>query len=136
MIKHRIVIDGIDKTGKDLLLQYVTRLSNHKYVIQARGIMSQIAYCKIYNRPYTYDLSIYQNDIIFYLTADDEDLKIRFSVTNEPKIDVDFHKHHFDDTMTELRKAGIIVEEINTSHMTPYDTAKYILNYMEELENV
>ena len=136
MVKHRIVIDGIDKTGKDLLVNYITRLSNHKYVIQARGILSQIAYCKIYNRSHTYDLSIYDHDVIFYLTADNEDLAIRFSVTNEPKIDVNFHKRQFEDAANELSVAGIRIEKINTSHMTPYDTAKYILNYMEELENV
>ena len=50
MIHINIQIDGIDKTGKDLILQYVTRLSNHKYVIQSRGLISQIAYSKIYNR--------------------------------------------------------------------------------------
>lgn len=136
MIKNRIVIDGIDKTGKDLLLQYITRLSNHKFVIQARGILSQVAYSKLYGRNYVYDLSLYRNDIIFYLTAENEDLNVRFSVNNEPKIDLDQNKQIFDEAAKELTDAGIKVIKINTSVSTPYETAKYIIKVMEDLGNV
>lgn len=136
MIKNRIVIDGIDKTGKDLLLQYITRLSNHKYVIQARGLLSQVAYSKIFERDYTYDLDIYKHDIIFYLTAENDDLNVRFSINNEPKIDIDYHKKVFDEAADVLMNAGIKVIKINTSISTPYETAKYIIKIMEELNNV
>ena len=85
MIRTRVQIDGVDKTGKDMLVQYITRMSNHKYVIQARGIVSQIAYSKIYGRNYEYDLRNYENDVInagkiankiYVLTNTQDDLEI------------------------------------------------------------
>lgn len=136
MIKNRITIDGVDKTGKDLLVKYIVHLSNHKYVIQARGIISQIAYSEIYGRPYKYDLNAYKNDVIFYLTAEDEDLKIRHKITNEPKIDLERDKKVFDKTAKYLYKNGIKVIKVDTTHYTPYENAKLIIEYLEELGNV
>ena len=135
MIKYRISIDGVDKTGKDLLLQYVVRMSNHKFVIQARGILTQISYSKIYQRPYEYDLEPYKNEVIFYLTGDIEDLKVRHKVTNEPKIDLERDMKVFDETAQMLEEKGIKVIRLDTSHSTPYENAKKIIEYMNSLED-
>lgn len=136
MIKNRITIDGVDKTGKDLLLQYVVRLSNHKYVIQARGILTQIAYSKIYGRPYEYDLKPYRGDIIFYLTGDLEDLQVRHKITNEPKIDIERDMKVFEETAHKLADNGITVVKVDTTHNTPYENAKAIIKYLEDKGNV
>ena len=136
MIKNRITIDGVDKTGKDLLLQYVVRLSNHKYVIQARGILTQIAYSKIYGRPYKYDLKLYKEDIIFYLTGDLEDLQVRHKITNEPKIDIERDMKVFDETAHKLADNGITVVKVDTTHNTQYENAKAIIKYLENKDNI
>ena len=73
-----IEIDGTDKTGKDTLLQYLCYLSDYKYSINSRGILSQLVYTKKYNRDYNFDLSNFnKNKIIIWLYANEEDLKIR-----------------------------------------------------------
>lgn len=133
-VNYRITIDGVDKTGKDLLLQYVVRLSNHRFVIQARGLLSQLAYSKIYERDYSYDLTQYKNDVIFYLKGNLEDLTIRHKITNEPKIDIENDIKIFDDTAKYLRDNGIIVIELDTSEHTPYQNAKKIIETIDSLE--
>lgn len=132
MINRRITVDGVDKTGKDLLVKYIVQLSNHKYVIQARGIISQIAYSKIYGRNYEYDLEPYKNDIIIYLVGDLEDLKIRHKITNEPKIDIERDIEIFNQTAKDLHHKGLTILRVNTSKFTPYEIAKNIVKYLEE----
>lgn len=134
MIRTRVQIDGVDKTGKDMLVQYITRMSNHKYVIQARGIVSQIAYSKIYGRNYEYDLRNYENDVIVLLTGDIEDLKIRHKITNEPKIDIERDLKVFGEVAEDLSKRGITVYQANTSHLTPYEVAQKVIEAVEKKE--
>ena len=134
MISKRITIEGVDKTGKDLLVQYIVRMSNHKYVIQSRGIMSQMAYTQIYNRNYEYDLAPYKHDVIFYLKGDIDDLAIRHKITGEPPINIQKDMAVFDDVAVLLRNNGIDVIELDTSSATPYQNAKKILKYMEQYE--
>lgn len=133
MIHINIQIDGIDKTGKDLILQYVTRLSNHKYVIQSRGLISQIAYSKIYNRNYEYRLDNYKDTLFIYLYANEEDLKIRHTITNEPKIDIKSDLDVFNSIVNSINNI-LDIHSYNTSEMTPYAIAKCIINLAEEKE--
>ena len=37
-----IVIEGVDKTGKDTLLKYIDMIGNHRYAIYTRGNISNI----------------------------------------------------------------------------------------------
>lgn len=134
MIRTRVQIDGVDKTGKDMLVKYITRMSNHKYVIQARGLVSQIAYSKIYGRNYEYDLRDYKNDVIILLTGDIEDLKIRHKITNEPKIDIERDLKVFGEVAEDLSKKGLTVYQANTSHLTPYEVAQKVIEAVEKKE--
>ena len=134
MIRTRVQIDGVDKTGKDMLVKYITRMSNHKYVIQARGIVSQIAYSKIYGRKYDYDLRNYENDVIVLLTGDIEDLEIRHKITNEPKIDIERDLKVFGEVAEDLCRKGLTVYQANTSHLTPYELAKMVIKAVEKKE--
>ena len=52
MKMYNIYLDGIDKCGKGSILPYIGPLSNYKYICNVRGVISQIAYSKLYNRPY------------------------------------------------------------------------------------
>ena len=76
-----IILEGVDKTGKDTLVQYIDKVCNHKYAVYQRGNISNNAYAKIFNRQ-TYNYNMSHNVLYVLLTADIEDLKIRFKITN------------------------------------------------------
>ena len=132
----RIEIEGVDKTGKDLIAGYIDRLSNRRYVVNARGLLSMMVYSDIYNRGYNYEneLKDNKNTLVVYLTAEKEDLEIRHKLSNEPKIDIERDLKVFEDYAEVFEKAGITVLKCNTSHMTPYNVAKFVLSYIKSEE--
>ena len=126
---YNIEIDGIDKTGKDTLCQYLYRMSNKQYSIKVRGIISLIAYSKLFHRNVEYDLSsINKNTIYVVLTANEEDWKIRCKITNEQSIDFTKHVNAFNDALVQLSDKGFNVLVFDTSTMTPYQIAKEIIS--------
>ena len=133
---NRIEIDGIDKTGKDLLCGYIDRLSNRRYVVHSRGLLSMIAYNQIYNRGYDYSQEIENNKdtLIIMLTAELEDLEVRHKLSNEPKIDIERDRIVFNNLAWELKDKGLQVLVYNTSNKTPYNIAKEVLQYLKEMK--
>lgn len=127
-----LTIDGADRTGKNTIHRYIAELSNHKYVITDRGILTQIVYSYKYQRGYDYDLDLYKNNIIIYLTADERDLEIRSKITNEPEFDIKKDLQLFNDFKNFLISKGFIVLQYNTSVMTPYQIAMAVVT---ELSN-
>lgn len=125
-----IEIEGIDKTGKDLVKAYITLLSDYKYIVQSRGLLSNMVYAEKYGRDYDYSL-IYR-PIIVYLDVDEEDRRVRCVLTNEPNIDADADKRLFNKYKTKLRKSGITIYEFNTTHQTPYQIATQVLELIEK----
>ena len=103
---YSICIDGIDKTGKDTLLGFIDRLSNHKYIINVRGMLSQIAYSDLYKRDFNYDLSTQQHILNVLLTADKEDWEVRCKLTREPAINYEDNCEVFEEAYTALHRAG------------------------------
>ena len=97
MTVYNIVLDGIDKTGKDTIRQYIFYLQNAKYICTTRGYMSMVVYSKIFNRDYEYDIENQKNTLNVLLTADKADWEIRCKITNEPKIDYDLHTKEFNE---------------------------------------
>ena len=128
----RIEIEGVDKTGKDLLAGYIDRLSNRRYVVNARGLLSMMVYSDIYNRNYDYqkELEDNKNTLVVYLKADIEDLQIRHKLSNEPKIDIERDMKVFDDYVEVFLEKGIRVLTFDTSKETPYSIAKAVLEYI------
>lgn len=129
MINVNIQIDGVDKTGKDLISTYVAYLSNHKYVVYPRGLISQEAYSNIYERDYEYDINDYKNTVFIYLFAEVEDLKVRHKMTHEPKIDIERDLQMFNKV---AKKYASKVYSFNTSEMTAYHIAKCIIEIAEK----
>lgn len=127
-----IIIEGVDKTGKDILRYYLDKIGNHKYAVYERGCLSNIAYTKIYNRPNNYKYVFNDNVLYILLTADLEDLKIRFKYTNEPNIDIEKNQIIFKETFYEILKNKKTLE-FNTSVKTPYIIAKEIIEYITNL---
>ena len=126
-----IILEGVDKTGKDTLVQYIDKVCNHKYAVYQRGNISNNAYAKIFNRQ-TYNYSMSHNALYVLLTADVEDLKIRFKITNEPNIDIKTHLEVFEDTFTKMTK-GCYTAKYNTSELTPYKIAKTIVDLVDNI---
>jgi len=125
-----VEIEGIDKTGKDLVKAYITLLSDYKYIVQSRGLLSNMVYAEKYGRDYDYSL-IYR-PIIVYLDVDEEDRRVRCILTNEPNIDAEADKRLFNKYKTKLRKSGITIYEFNTTHQTPYQIATQVLELIEK----
>lgn len=124
---EQLCIDGIDKVGKELIRNYVNILGKYYYVLNDRGLISNIAYAKLYNRNYVYDLANYKDILFVCLTVDKEDWQVRCKLTNEPKIDYEKNVEVYQETINYLRNNGIKIVEYNTSEMTPYCIAKRII---------
>lgn len=129
-----ITIDGVDRTGKNMLHSYLGLVCNNKYVITDRGILTQIAYNEKFNRHYKYNINNYKNNIIVYLYADVNDLNIRCKLTNEPKFDIEGDLKLFNEKLLELEKSGFIIFRYNTSKMTPYSIAVDLKRKLAKLD--
>ena len=125
-----IEIEGIDKTGKDLVKAYITLLSDYKYIVQSRGLLSNMVYAEKYGRDYDY--SLMYRPIVVYLDVDEEDRRVRCVLTNEPNINADADKRLFNKYKTKLRESGITIYEFNTTHQTPYQIATQVLELIEK----
>ena len=80
-----IELDGIDKCGKDSVRPYVFYLEPGKYLCRARGLISQIAYAKLYKRNIEWDGTDYAKNTLFVLLeVNKHDWEIRCKLTNEP----------------------------------------------------
>lgn len=136
LVYDTITLEGIDKTGKNLICDYISAL-DRKYILANRGLASYQAYNIIYGRPITeYNVSAHKHSVIVYLTVDKEDWKIRCGVTKEPAIDFEYHSKIFLKTIDNLWKAGFHVIKINTSEDTPYEAAKKILKEVDALNEI
>ena len=127
-----IYLEGIDKSGKDLIAKYVNKLSNYKYIVNSRGILSQIAYSILYNRGEQYDIEYEKNNLYVYLQVDKEDWEIRCKLSNEPEIDYKKNIESFDIAIN-LTKDKLNILYYDTSLLTPYEIAKKIIYKIEQL---
>ena len=93
-----IILEGIDKTGKDTIQQYIYRLKKGRYAVYNRGNISNAAYDKIFNRNEYIERDLPNNFLYILLTVDPDDLKIRFEINNEPEIDREYHAKVFYET--------------------------------------
>ena len=137
-----IILEGIDRCGKGSLHKYLERLGNFKYIIDDRGILTQLVYNEKFNRGVEYNLDEYKKDLIIYLYADPKDLEIRFKMTNEPSLYKDLSIIEginkdlkiYDKYVNILNDEGYIIYSFNTTNMTPYNVAKSIIHILEVME--
>lgn len=135
----QIDIEGIDKTSKDTLRRYIDIVCGHKYEIFDRGILSDVAYDKIFkrkHREYRFSDALLDERTWIYLLADEEDWNIRCLITNEPKISYSEHLAAFDETVEDFKKKGARIWTYNTSEMTPIMIARDVVKRMAELNNL
>ena len=130
-----IILEGIDKTGKDTIQQYIYRLKKGRYAVYNRGNISNAAYDKIFNRNEYIDRDLPNNFLYILLTVDPEDLKIRFEINNEPEIDREYHAKVFYETFYRLTE-GHYRLEFNTSELTAYNIAKQVIEYCDNINGL
>ena len=137
-----IELDGIDKCGKDSTRPYVFYLEPGKYLCRARGLISQIAYAKLYKRDIEWDGTDYAKNTLFVLLeVDKHDWEIRCKLTNEPNMEFTYEEmtHAFRLALYELKEHFNVPENqilvFNTSDYTPYTIADKIKTHLERLNN-
>lgn len=124
-----IILEGVDRTGKDSIRHEIVKQSNGKIVVMCRSYISQIVYSRIYNRNINeqeyYDLIEKTKDIgyeYYILTADYKVLLERFKATNEQMIDIKRDLIAFEKIAKELN-----IKLIDTSIKMPSELAKEII---------
>lgn len=137
-----IELDGIDKCGKDSVRPYVFYLEPGKYLCRARGLISQIAYAKLYKRDILWDAEDYAKSTLFVLLeVDKKDWEIRCKLTNEPNTGFTYEEmiQAFRLALYELKERFNVPENhilvFNTSEYTPYAIADEIKTHLEYLNN-
>ena len=137
-----IELDGIDKCGKDSVRPYIFYLEPGKYLCRARGLISQIAYAKLYKRDIEWDGTDYAKNTLFVLLeVDKHDWEIRCKLTNEPNMEFTYEEmtHAFRLALYELKEHFNVPENqilvFNTSDYTPYTIADKIKTHLERLNN-
>lgn len=135
-----IELDGIDKCGKDSVRPYVFYLEPGKYLCRARGLISQIAYAKLYKRNIDWDAITYAKNTLFVLLkVDKQDWEIRCKLTNEPNTGFTYEEMSiafFRATLELQKRFNVTSEQImqfNTSNMPPYYIAKCICDRLKSL---
>jgi len=130
-----VCVEGIDKSGKGLVAEYIKRLSNHKYTVFDRGVVSEITYSRMFNRNQEFDLEPYKRFLFVHLKVEKDDWKIRCKVNNEPDIDFDSNSNEFNKTIQWFKDNSFYVTEYNTSKKTPWQIAKNVIETLETFNN-
>lgn len=128
---YTVVIDGIDKSGKDTIAKYVWQLDKTLNVI-VRGWPSLVVYAKKFNRQCKYELP-YKNALYVYCFVDYEDWKIRCEIHNEKKIEYSEDLYAFNNAFDILLKNNYKIMYANTTSDTAFNIAKEIVNTIHSL---
>lgn len=138
-----IEFDGIDKCGKDTVKSQIWYFAPGMYLPRARGLISQLAYAKLYKRDVNYDIErgYVMNTLFVLLEVDKQDWEIRCKLTNEPNTDFTYEEmtKAFRLALYEVKERFNVPENqilvFNTSVNTPYAIAKKITTHLEYLNN-
>lgn len=128
---YTVILDGIDKCGKDTIAKYIWQLDNRLNVI-VRAWPSLYAYNKKFGRNTDYALP-YKDAVYVHLKVDYDDWLIRCKLANEPKINYYEDIEYFAEAFSILRNNDYITFTYYTSDDTAYTIAKAIVANMQRL---
>jgi len=136
---YTVILEGIDKTGKDQLARYIDQICGHKYCLPRRGIVSNIAYAKLFGREIPeYELRQHDHELYVLLRASDrDDWKLRCTLSGETPINYTENCDAFESTwkwFKENRDPKLCLE-FDTSLETPITIARKISDYLDNLNN-
>lgn len=137
---HTVVIEGIDKTGKDTLARYIDHLCGHWLCLPRRGIVSNLAYATLYGRDPlpVYPLDQHDTEVYVYLRCTSkDDWEMRCKLTNEPPIDYEKNVAAFEITWNNFkrRRRAELSLEFDTSKMTVIQIAEAVVAHLEKLNS-
>lgn len=127
-----IEIEGMDKTGKNTLAEYLGLMANYAYTINVRGILTQLVYNDKFGRNNTYALP-YRPFIVF-LDVDNVDHAVRCVAAGEPKININKDRDVYYKYIKKFKELSITVLTYNTSEMTPYMIAKDVIEQLSKID--
>lgn len=135
-----VVIEGVDRVGKNSIGSYIDRLSNRLLPIGNRNVLSTIVYAKKYGRDIDPDylecmINNYKNSgtLTILLIADVNDLKLRGEITGEQDVDYNMDQQMFmEEASMLLSDYNISLLMYNTTVLTPYKIATDIVKYVKE----
>lgn len=130
-----IILDGVDKTGKDTIQNKLIKVSNGKIMVINRAFISQIVYNRIYNRNIN-ESFFFEKAKQFYnlgvkfivLTASEQELIQRFIKHDEKDLkinDIKLHLKIFNEVIEEF-KNNIEILILDTSKNSIDDIIKLI----------
>lgn len=128
---YTIVLDGIDKSGKDTIAKFIWNLDKRLNVF-VRGWPSLVVYAEKFNRNCSYELP-YKNAIYVRCDVDKIDWLIRCKMTNEQDINYEYDSNLFNKAFYTLLNNNYYVLHFNTSKLTPYDIATQIVQFIKNL---
>lgn len=130
---YTVILDGIDKSGKDTIAKYIWRFDKRLNVF-VRGWPSLVVYAKKFSRDCIYELP-YNKALYVHCLVKKDDWKIRCEIENEDisKIFYEEDSRMFKDAFIKLQQNGYKVLSVNTSSMTPYSIAKIIVDTIKKL---
>lgn len=131
-----ICIEGIDKTCKDLVAHMIWRMTDFKYIFVGRGLISMVAYAKLYNRTYEYTRENAKHCIFIHLTTEKKDWIARCEKSNEKPINFEENVKVFEDAIADVKADlgdDLKLIEFNVSHDSLYHIAQQAIKYIEEL---
>lgn len=148
-----IEFDGMDKSGKDSIMRQIFSCRPNMYIPKSRGIMSQIAYGKMFNRDYEYELEsgYCKNTLFVYLTVNEDDWNIRCDLTNEHALNekrkdveskITYNKSNicfeyaYEYILKYFKENGISEDHImkfNTSEYTPVQIIKLVCERLDKM---
>ena len=145
-----VIIEGVDRTGKDTLQQSLNTATDYKNMVMIRGPIGFLAYNKLYNKAVdaneylTIERQLKQvNHLVVYLTADTDELLQRFIDTNEEPLreekdnanisrrqTIEMHKkiHEIYYEYSTLNKMTI-----DTTNLTTEEVAEQVVKRINEL---
>ena len=117
-----IILEGVDRSGKDSMQDAIDKATRYKHVITDRGPIGFMAYCEIFNKSHELfrhycqmELALKKlNDVlVIYLTADTETLVDRCIKTDHEILDFDYHKKIYE---TYVDSSPLPTIKVNTTH--------------------
>jgi len=96
-----IILEGVDRSGKDSMQDAIDAATKYKHMVMDRGPIGFKAYCGIYNKPSELFLSYCEmeksminlnNVLVLYIDCSTEVLVDRCVKTNHEILDFDRHK--------------------------------------------
>lgn len=144
-----VEFDGMDKAGKDSIMAQIFSAAPNKYISNARGLLSQIAYAKLYNRDWEYEFTdgYLDNTLFVYLTVDQGDWKVRCEVSHEfeknkfrsdleGELEYTSNRDAFEyayEVVKDRLKNKSQIMKFNTTEVTPYNIIMEVVKRLEEL---